>query len=137
MNEQQNTDLIKKMYEAFSKGDLDFILSKLAEDVHWSSPGPAEVPYSGEYTGRAQVRKFFELLVGTQENLNLTVEKVIAHGDSVVVLGRYTGRVRATGRPFDSVVGHFSTIQDGKVKQWIGLGDTANAAAAYTAASAA
>jgi ketosteroid isomerase-like protein len=55
----------------------------------------------------------------------------------VATLGRYSGNVKATGRPFDSLVGHFFTIREGKVTRWTGLGDTANAAAAYTTASAA
>ena len=136
MNEQENIALIKKLYEAFARGDIQTILDHVIEDVKWSNPGPSIVPYSGDRTGPGQVREFFNHLVGTQENVNLTIDQFIAQGDAVATLGRFTGNVKATGKPFDSLVGHFFTIRDGKVARWIGLGDTANAAAAYSAAAA-
>ncbi|MGA8025977.1 MAG: nuclear transport factor 2 family protein [Bryobacteraceae bacterium] len=137
MNEQENIALVKKLYDAFAKGDIKTILAHLSDDVKWSSPGPDTIPYSGDKTGPTEVREFFSELVGTQENVNLTIDQFVAQGDAVATLGRYSGNVKATGEPFDSVVGHFFTIRAGKVSRWIGLADTAHAAAAYTRASAA
>lgn len=136
MNEQENIALVKKLYDAFASGDIRTILDHVTDDIKWSSPGPETIPYSGDRTGPAQVREFFDQLVGTQQNVNLTIDQFIAQGDAVATLGRYTGNVKATGEPFDSVVGHFFTIRGGKVIRWIGLSDTAHAAAAYTRASA-
>ncbi|MBV8812015.1 MAG: nuclear transport factor 2 family protein [Acidobacteriaceae bacterium] len=137
MNEQENIALVRKLYEAFSRGDIKTILDHVTDDIEWSNPGPSTIPYSGERMGPAQVREFFDRLVGTQENVNLAIDEFIAQGDKVATLGRYTGNVKGTGRAFDSLVGHFFTIRDGKVARWIGLGDTANAVAAYSTASAA
>ena len=136
-NEQENIDLVKKLYEAFGKGDIKTILAHLSDDVTWSSPSPATIPYSGDRTGPAEVREFFNQLVGTQENVNLTISQFIAQGEAVATLGRYSGNVKPTRKPFNSVIGHFFTIRDGKVTRWTGLGDTAHAAAAYSRASAA
>jgi ketosteroid isomerase-like protein len=69
--------------------------------------------------------------------VNLTINEFIAQGNAVATLGRFTGKVKATGKSFDSPVGHFFTIRMGKVARWIGLGDTANAVAAYSNAAAA
>jgi uncharacterized protein len=137
MNEQENTALVKKLYEAFARGDIQTILDHVTEDVQWSNPGPSIVPYFGDRTGLGQVREFFDHLVGTQENVNLTINQFIAQGDAVATLGRFMGNVKATGKSFDSPVGHFFTIREGKVARWIGLGDTANVAAAYSTAAAA
>jgi ketosteroid isomerase-like protein len=137
MNEQENIAIVKKLYEAFATGDIKTILDHLTDDIEWRSPGPATVPYSGDRTGPAQVREFFAQLVGTQQDVNLTIDQFIAQGDAVATLGRYSGSVKATGAPFDSVVGHFFTFRDGKVSRWIGLGDTAHAEAAYARTSAA
>jgi ketosteroid isomerase-like protein len=90
-----------------------------------------------QYRHSTNCRQVFERLVGTQENVNLTIDEIIAQGDSVATLGRYAGNVKATGRPFDSLVGHFFTFRGGKVARWIGLGDTAHAAEAYASSSAA
>ena len=137
MSENDNVALVKRQYEAFAKGDVKTILDNLTNDVSWSSPGPSVIPYSGDRKGPAQVREFFERLVGTQENVKLTIDTYIAQGDSVATLGRYTGNVKATGKAFDTTIGHFFTIRDGKVSRWVGLGDTAMAVAAYTGTSAA
>jgi uncharacterized protein len=135
MNEQENVALVRKLYDAFARGDVETILNHVTDDTEWSNPGPATVPYFGDRRGPTQVREFFDRLIGTQENPNLTIDQLIAQGDTVAALGRYSGTVKATGKPFDSVVGHFFAIRGGKVARWIGLGDTANAAAAYTGAS--
>jgi len=137
MNEQSNVALVKQLYDAFAKGDIKTILDHVTEDVKWSSPGPASIPYAGERTGPAQVREFFERLVGTQENVNLSPDQFVAQGDAVAVLGRYTGNVKGSGAPFDSPIAHFFTIRGDKVSQWVGMSDTAHAAAAYTAVAAA
>jgi uncharacterized protein len=132
MSEQENIALVKKLYDAFARGDTKTILDHVTDDVKWSSPGPGTVPYSGDRTGPAQVREFFNTLASTQENVKLTIDQFVAQGDAVATLGRYTGNVKATGKPFDSQIGHFFTIHGGKVARWTGLGDTASAAAAYT-----
>ena len=137
MAEQDNIALVNKLYEAFARGDIQTILDNVTDDIQWSNPGPSSLPYAGDRTGPAQVREFFDKLVGTQENPNLTIEQIIAQGDAVATLGRYSGKVKATGKSFDSPVGHFFTIRGGKVARWVGLGDTANAVASYTGASAA
>ena len=138
MNEQENIALVKKLYEAFARGDLQTILDHVTEDVQLSNPGPSVVPFFGDRTGPEQVREFFDHLVSTQENVNLTMDQFIAQGEAVATLGRFTGHVKATGKSFDSPVGHFFTIRNGKMARLVGLGDTANIASAYsTAASAA
>ena len=137
MSEQENVALIKKLYEAFARGDIQTILDHVTDYIKWSNPGPANVPYFGNRTGRKQVREFFDQLIGTQENVKLTIDQFVAQCDSVATLGRYTGKVKTTGKPFDSLVGHFFSIRDGKVASWTGLGDTADALAAYTSSSAA
>src|SRR5438270_64609 len=104
MNEQDNIALVKKLYDAFSKGDIKTILDHVTNDVKWSNPGPSSIPYAGDRTGPTQVREFFDRLVGTQENVNLTIDEYIAQGDKVATLGRYRGSIKGTGRAFDSPV---------------------------------
>ncbi|MFL6353545.1 MAG: nuclear transport factor 2 family protein [Bryobacteraceae bacterium] len=137
MNEQQNTALVRKLYDAFARGDIKTILDNLTGDVEWIQDGPSVIPYAGRKTGATQVRQFFDALVGTQENVKLTLDHFISQGDEVATLGRYAATVKATGKQFDSRVAHFFTIRDGKVSRWIGTGDTTDAVAAYLGTSAA
>jgi ketosteroid isomerase-like protein len=137
MNEQQNVALIQKMYAAFERGDVQTILDNLASDVEWTMEGPAIVPFTGKRTGPAQVLGFFQALATTQSDMKLTTEAIVAQGDIVATLGRYAGTVKATGKKFDTAVGHFFTIRDGKIARFVDLGDTAAMAEAYVAKSAA
>jgi uncharacterized protein len=136
MNEQENTALVRTLYGAFSRGDIQTILDSVTGDVNWTLEGPAVVPYAGKKTGPNQVRQFFDALVGTQENMKLTMEHFIAQGDEVATLGRYAATVKASGKKFDSPIAHFFTIRDGKVSRWVAVGDMTDVAAAYSGASA-
>ena len=59
MSEQQNTDLIKKLYADFGRGDIPAILAALADDVVWIFDGPAIIPFTGTRKGPSQVLGFF------------------------------------------------------------------------------
>lgn len=132
MNEQQNVALIQKMYDAFAKGDIQTIIDSLTPDVEWTAEGPSSVSYFGKMTGPEEVRsKFFGALAQTQEDQKLTPETWVAQGDYVVMFGRYRATVKATGKQFDSPLGHLFRVRDGKVSKFVNLGDTAAVAAAY------
>jgi len=137
MSEQENVALVESLYDAFRRGDLPFILDHLTEDVEWTLEGPAIIPYSGKRKGIGQVKEFFESLASTQANRKLSMGHIMAQGDHVSSLGRYSATVVATGRSFDSAAGHFFTVRDGKVSRFLDLVDTAAMADAYQAASAA
>ncbi len=137
MNEQQNTALVQKLYEAFGKGDLQTILNHLADDVDWSLEGPEIIPFAGKRKGIAQVTGFFEALATTLTDPKLTIEVFVAQGDVVATRGRFGGTVKATGKSLEGPIGHFFTIRNGKVSHLVDFGNTAAMAAAYQATSAA
>ncbi len=137
MGEQQNTALIQKVYDAFAKGDIQTIIDSLTDDVDWTMEGPSIIPFAGKRKGPSQVLGFFQALASTQQNMKLTTERWVAQGDTVATLSRYSGTVKATGKSFDTPVGHFFTIRNGKTSGFVDLLDTAAFVDAYTAASAA
>lgn len=137
MNEQDNTALIRKIYDAFARGDIQTIIENTTGDVVWTLEGPDTIPYAGTRKGANGVKEFFDALVGTQRDMKLTMEDFIAQGDKVATLGHYAATVKATGKKFDSPHAHFFTIRDGKVSRWVGLGDMTDVTDAYQSASAA
>ena len=137
MSEQQNTALIQKLYDAFAQDDIQAILDNLTDDVEWTLEGPSIIPFAGKRKGPSQVLGFFQALASTQQNMKLTTERWVAQGDTVATLSRYSGTVKATGKSFDTPVGHFFTIRNGKISGFVDLLDTAAFVDAYTAASAA
>ena len=137
MSEQQNVTLIQKLLEAFGRGDVQTILDHCTNDCEFYCPGPAIIPYTGTKKGRAEIQTYFDALIGTQSNANLSIDQFVAQGDAVVAIGRYTAKINSTGKPIDSPVVLTFQVQDGKIKRHMVIGDTAALAASYTASAAA
>lgn len=135
MNEKANSDLILKMYDAFSKGDIQTILDSVSTDVEWTTPGPEIVPYCRTYRGPREVADFFKELAATQRNQKLTTDEVIAQGNKVVTVGRYSADVAATGKHFDTIICHVFTVENGRVTRFLDMADSAMVADAYQTAA--
>jgi len=136
MPEKENVEKVRAMYAAFLRGDVPAILAELADNVEWVVYGPPVIAYAGTRRGPSEVAGFFEALVTTQENHELSIDDYIAQGEVVVTLGRHAATVRVTGKGFDTPVAHVFTFGDGKVSKLADFGDTARIAAAYQADAA-
>jgi ketosteroid isomerase-like protein len=132
MAQMENKQLVEGLYKAFAQGNVQYILDHVTEDVEWVEEGPESIPFAGHYRGRAGVQQFFERLSSVEDG-RVVAEEFITAENQVVALGRFTGRVKATGKKIDSVLAHVFTIRDGKVSRWLGYGDTARVAGAYSA----
>jgi ketosteroid isomerase-like protein len=137
MSEQDNLQIVREAYAAFKRGDIPDVLNKLADDVVWLLPGPADIiPVSGERRGRKQVGQFFSTLDENQEARQFEPQEFVAQGEKVVVLGQYRWLVRKTGREFASHWAHVFTVRDGKIVGFQEYYDTAASVGAYRAAAA-
>ena len=52
-------ELVQSLYDAFSRGDIRFILDHIAPNCRWTAPGTG-IPNAGVYTGPAGVAEFFQ-----------------------------------------------------------------------------
>ncbi|MDQ2775385.1 MAG: nuclear transport factor 2 family protein [Acidobacteriota bacterium] len=137
MNEQQNVALVQKALEAFGRGDVQAILDLSSNDSEFRCPGPEIIPYAGTKRGHSEIQTYFDALITTQKNANLSIDRFVAQGDTVVAIGRYTAQVNSTGKSIDTPVMLAFELQDGKIKRHLVMGDTAAIADSYTAAAAA
>ena len=136
MSEQQNVAVIQNALQAFGLGDVPAMLDACAADCEFHCPGPDAIPYAGTMRGRTEIQTYFDQLIGTQTNPNLTIQEFVAQGDNVVAIGRYTAEITATGKRIDSPVVLTFKLKDGKIASHMVIGDTAALASAYTASSA-
>ena len=60
-----STELVQSLFEAFGRGDINFILQHLAPDCRWVVPGQG-IPASGTYQGREGAAQFFRKLSETE-----------------------------------------------------------------------
>ena len=95
MLEQDNIDLIKKLYAAFGKGDIETIIDHLADQLVWRFDAPAVIPYAGEHDTPDQVKEaFFANLASTQKDYSLQTDEFIAQGDKLSWWGATARRER-------------------------------------------
>jgi ketosteroid isomerase-like protein len=138
MSTDANTALIQAAYADFQKGDIASLLDRLADDVVWFTPYPAEiVPHGGLRTGKDGVRSFFEQLAASYEITKFDPREFIASGDHVVALVSIAGHVRETGNKSAEETAHVFRIRNGKVSEFREYADARSIVAAYTSLPAA
>lgn len=131
MSEEANTETVRRCYEMFGNGDVSGLMEHLSEDVAFSVPEIENSPYGGIWYGREEVGKFFEILELAEEITDFEAREFIAQGDRVVVLGRSTATVRATGRHYSTEWVHIHTIRDDLITHSVEFFDTAAALRAF------
>jgi uncharacterized protein len=131
VSEQENTKLVRQVYDNFKSGDIKALLNLLADDIEWQLPEIEDVPFSGKHRGQEQMGQFFASLVDAQEVQHFDPREFIAQGDKVVALGHYAWRVKSTGMEFGGDFAHVFTVGKGKVIRFHEYMDTAAAAAAH------
>jgi ketosteroid isomerase-like protein len=137
MSEKENIEVVEKAYQNFKSGSIPALLDLLANDVTWQLPEIENVPFGGRREGRDEVGGFFASLADSQESLTFEPREFVAQNDKVIALGRYTWRVKSTGREYGGDWAHVFTVRDGRISGFQEYMDTAAAAAAHQKAAAA
>ena len=80
--EQNNIELVKKGYEAFSAGDADTMMSLFDDNIEWVQPGDSAI--SGTYHGKAELGEHLSRLA--EKSVTVKLNRLLADGDTVVAL---------------------------------------------------
>jgi ketosteroid isomerase-like protein len=129
---QENEKIVRGIYAAYLRADLEAVLETCSEDTEWLAFGPVErLPYAGIHRGREQVARYFAILDDKEESDHLVPQEFIASGDKVIVFGNYSARVNANGRRFETDFVHVFTLRGGKITNFRDYYDTAATVAAY------
>jgi ketosteroid isomerase-like protein len=118
MSEQENLEVVRNLYGAFGRADLDGILALLDPQVSWRTPGPPDLPTAGLRHGVAEVREFFGLLLSTFDIQDFRPSDFLAQGDRVVVLGTSREGPKGTGRFVDFRWVHVFRLRMGKIVEF-------------------
>lgn len=119
----QILDAVQRVYDAFANGDIPGVLGFLASDIEWTE---AEgFPYGGTYTGPNAVLEGVFMRLGTEwDGFAAVPDEFIDAGDTVVVLGKYSGKYKATGKSFQANFAHVWKAREGKAVKFLQYTDT-------------
>jgi ketosteroid isomerase-like protein len=97
---KESVELVHALYDAFARRDMPAALATLADDIEWHETGSR---YAGEvWRGHdAIIQQVFGPSINDIENLAVTPEQTFDADDTIAVIHRYTGTVKATGKPLD------------------------------------
>ena len=118
MSEQENLEVVRNVYAAFGRGDLEGILALLDPQVSWRTPGPPDLPTAGLRRGIAAVREFFGLLLSRFDIQDFRPADFLAQDDKVVVIGTSREGPKGTGRLVDFRWVHVFRIGNGKIVEF-------------------
>lgn len=114
-----------RSYEAFERGDMDAVLADMHPEIEWHQA--QGLAHGGLYRGIEEVRRnvFDPLDRDWWEEFVVTPEEFLDAGADVVVLGRYRGVARGTGKSLDVPFVHLWTFSEGLVVRFRQFLDTA------------
>jgi ketosteroid isomerase-like protein len=108
---QENVVKTSDFIADYNRRDFDAALRFFDPDIEWVLPA---LQRSDSCRGREQVRRFFEGLDETFDELRLDPQEFVDAGDRVAVRLRYYGRGKGSGAELDTEMYHqVTTFRDG------------------------
>jgi len=104
-------DIVRRSYEAFALDDLDAVMADMHPDIEWHQA--QGLPHGGVYHGLQEVRRaiFDPLDEEWWDEFTATPDEFLDAGGDVVVLGRYRGVAKGTGKRLDVPFVHVWTVE--------------------------
>ncbi len=125
-----NLELVQRSYEAFARDDLDAVLADMHPEIEWHQA--QGLPHGGFYRGVDEVRRniFDPLDEEWWDEFTAEPDEFLDAGSEIVVLGRYRGVAKQTGKELDVPFVHVWSVEAGKAVRFRQFLDTAGWVAA-------
>jgi ketosteroid isomerase-like protein len=122
---QSNLEIIRGMYDAWNRRDLDGFLGVLAPDVEWRFADSFIYGEINPLIGVDAVRDgSLKQIREDWDDFEGELGELLDAGDTIIGLGWYVGVHKQTGRPLRAQFAHIYDLQDGKVTRWRQYVDT-------------
>jgi predicted ester cyclase len=123
---EANEDLVRRHFEEiFDQKNLEVCDEMMAEDYVEHAAAPFSESAPGKVNGPVAMRQTADWLSAQFPDLPMTIEAMVAEGDTVAVrvvsegtnLGLLNGVVPPTGRRFKARQSHWYRVEDGKLAE--------------------
>jgi ketosteroid isomerase-like protein len=111
---QENVELVRGAYEAFSRGDLPALLDALHPGIEWDAR--EALLHKGLYVGHEGVKEYVGRMADVWEDFQLEPQEARDVGQGLVLVqGRIAGRDKSTGQAMEARFTHLAHIVGNKV----------------------
>jgi len=136
MTEQEkNIQMVKDVFAAMNRGDMNYILDRAADDIEWQSPvtgATAEpISWAKPRRGKAEISAFFKELFDKITLVEMKPLTFTAQDDRVFVEGTTKGIVKSNKQEYSSTWMMAITIRNGKCLRMKHFYDTADILKAF------
>jgi ketosteroid isomerase-like protein len=118
-----NLEVVKELYRAFRERDYNAFSSICTEDIEWiqNEGFPGGATYQGT---SAVIEGVFKANNNKWEGFAYDIEDILDADNSVVVIGKYSGRNRISGKFMNAAATHIYDIRDRQVFRFRMFADT-------------
>jgi ketosteroid isomerase-like protein len=121
-----SVQIASRLYQALAAHDRDALLAVLAASFRGRVTDGMPNGLGGTYEGaQTMMRDCWARVFAAIDVRPIPDEYLPVADDRVVVLGRYLGTARRTGRPLSAAFAHILRIEDGRVSELLQITDTA------------
>jgi uncharacterized protein len=115
----------QRLYDAMAAHDGRALFQAMHEDFRGTVSAGMPLAVGGRHEGpERMLLEVWAKVFATYDVAPEVTRYVETGGQELVAIGRYVGRARATGRPFDAAFAHLLSIRDGRVASLEQITDT-------------
>ena len=120
-----DADAVRRAYDAFARGDMEAVVADMEPGIEWHQA--QGLPHGGLHQGLDEVRAaiFDALSEQWWDEFSADPDELLDAGGEIVVLGRYRGRAKGTGKELDVPFVHVWAFRNGKAWRFRQFLDTA------------
>jgi ketosteroid isomerase-like protein len=123
---KKNVDIVKNFFDAVPKGDITAARSVLGDNIEWIEPDVPELWFTGIHRGAdAALREVVEPTFKYVDDFSIMVDEYIDAGDEIIVLGKFLGRGKKTGKNLAIPACFVCRVQNGKIIRFRAYHNTA------------
>jgi ketosteroid isomerase-like protein len=117
--------VVRNVYEAFARGDVAAAFKDFHPQIEWREAEGFSYADGNPYIGPDRVLQGVFARLGTDfDDFKVMPHEFVDGGNTVVALGRYQGRVRATGKFVDARFAHVWRVEGSQLRGFEQLTDT-------------